>query len=166
MLGRRSRQIGLIVVLAAWAAACATHPGPRVLPPTGVAVSAAGAGSSVARTARAYVGVPYRLGGASPSGFDCSGLVAYVFAQHGVTVPRDVRSQWQAGQPIGLSAIRPGDLIFFNTSGRGPSHVSIALDRQSFVHAPSARGVVRIESLASSYWSARVVGARRVLGRR
>lgn len=153
----------LLVATSAWAAGCAANPGPRVLPPTGVAVSAAGTGSSVARTARAYLGVPYRLGGASPSGFDCSGLVAYVFAQHGVTVPRDVRRQWQVGRAVGLGAVRAGDLLFFSTTGRGPTHVTIALDARAFVHAPSARGVVRIESLASSYWSARFVGARRVL---
>lgn len=156
-IGRSTRLIGLLVAVTC-VGACATNPAPRVLPP------ATAPGATVARTAQSFVGTPYKLGGADPSGFDCSGLVHYVYTRHGVTVPRDVKRQWQVGQPVGLSGIRAGDLLFFRTTGRGPTHVTIALDARSFVHAPSSRGVVRIESLASSYWSARFVGARRVIG--
>jgi cell wall-associated NlpC family hydrolase len=111
-----------------------------------------------------FRGVPYRLGGADPGGFDCSGLVQYVFAQYGIPVPRVVEQQYQVGDTVRSSEIKPGDLIFFNTTrnGRGASHVGIALGPDSFVHAPTSSGVVRIETLGSAYWGARYVGARRI----
>jgi cell wall-associated NlpC family hydrolase len=140
-----------------WLGGCASHARPEVLPPTGRA------GQAVVRTAEALVGTPYRLGGEDPTGFDCSGLVRYVLRQHGLDVPRNVASQWRTGRDIDRSDIRAGDLLFFATKGPGPTHVSLALDRQRFVHAPNARGVVRIESLTSSYWSQRFLGARRLL---
>lgn len=115
------------------------------------------------RTAQSLLGVPYRNGGSDPAGFDCSGFVRYVFAQHGVSVPRDVRRQWTAGHEVSRGRIRPGDLLFFSTKGSGPTHVSLAIDTQRFVHAPSSRGVVRIEALTSTYWERRFIGARRVL---
>ncbi len=111
-----------------------------------------------------FRGVPYRLGGTDPGGFDCSGLVQYVFAQYGIVVPRVVEQQFAVGDTIRPSDIQPGDLIFFNTtkSGDGASHVAIAIGENSFVHAPNSTGVVRIEALGSSYWGARYVGARRI----
>jgi cell wall-associated NlpC family hydrolase len=117
----------------------------------------------VVRTAQSYLGVPYRNGGSDPAGFDCSGFVHYVFARHGVNVPRDVRRQWQFGRKVTGGRVRPGDLLFFSTTGAGPTHVSLAIDNQRFVHAPSSRGVVRIEALTSTYWGRRFLGARRVL---
>jgi cell wall-associated NlpC family hydrolase len=107
-------------------------------------------------------GSPYRNGGSDPSGFDCSGFTQYVFAQHGVTLPRDVRSQYDAGDKVDSEAIEPGDLLFFTTTDPGASHVGIAIDRDEFVHAPSTSGVVRVERLSMRYWSSRYVGARRV----
>ena len=111
-----------------------------------------------------FRGVPYRLGGADPGGFDCSGLVQYVFAQYGIDVPRIVEEQYEVGDTIRPSDIKPGDLIFFNTkrSGDGASHVAIAIGQDSFVHAPNSTGVVRIETLGSAYWGARYVGAKRI----
>jgi cell wall-associated NlpC family hydrolase len=121
-------------------------------------------GRAVAQFALGFRGVPYRLGGADPAGFDCSGLVQYVFAQYGVAVPRVVEEQWEVGDKIRPSDIQPGDLIFFNTKtrGRGASHVGIAIGQDTFVHAPNSSGVVRIEALSSSYWGSRYLGARRV----
>ena len=107
-------------------------------------------------------GVPYKIGGSDPSGFDCSGLVQYVFARQGIALPRDVRRQYQVGYEIDAGNLRPGDLLFFNTESDGASHVAIALDGESFVHAPNSRGVVRVERLSSSYWSRRLLGARRI----
>lgn len=109
-------------------------------------------------------GVPYRLGGADPTGFDCSGLVQYVFAQYGIAMPRVVDQQWEIGDKVKPSKIEPGDLIFFDTErwGRGASHVGIAIGPDSFVHAPNSNGVVRVETLGANYWGARYVGARRV----
>jgi peptidoglycan endopeptidase LytE len=111
-----------------------------------------------------FRGVPYRLGGADPAGFDCSGLVQYVFAQYGISVPRVVEQQYAVGDTLEPDEIRPGDLIFFNTKKRGSSasHVGIAIGQDQFVHAPNSTGVVRVETLASAYWGPRYVGARRV----
>lgn len=121
-------------------------------------------GRAIAQFAMGFRGVPYRLGGADPAGFDCSGLVQYVFAQYGISVPRVVEQQFAVGDTIRPSDIKPGDLIFFNTlkRGDGASHVAIAIGQDSFVHAPNSTGVVRIETLGSSYWGARYVGARRI----
>jgi peptidoglycan endopeptidase LytE len=118
----------------------------------------------VAQFALGFRGVPYRPGGADPGGFDCSGLVQYVFAQYGIAVPRVVEQQFEVGDTIRPSDIKPGDLIFFNTkkNGDGASHVAIAIGTDSFVHAPNSTGVVRVETLSSTYWGSRYVGARRI----
>jgi cell wall-associated NlpC family hydrolase len=113
-------------------------------------------------TALGYQGVPYRNGGSDPSGFDCSGFVQWVFAQHGMALPREVRDQFGVGIPIDRDDVRAGDLVFFETVTRGASHVGIALDNETFIHAPSSRGVVRIERYTSDYWKKRYLGARRV----
>ena len=107
-------------------------------------------------------GVPYRNGGSDPSGFDCSGLVQWVFARNGRALPREVREQFMVGREIDSDEVRPGDLLFFDTGSNGASHVGIALDHETFVHAPRANGVVRIERYTSSYWARRYLGARRV----
>ena len=123
-------------------------------------------GGAVAEFALGFRGVPYRMGGSDPSGFDCSGLVQYVFAQYGIPVPRVVEQQFEIGNKIKPRDIKPGDLLFFNTekgrSSSRASHVAIAISRDTFVHAPNSAGVVRIESLGSSYWGGRYVGARRI----
>jgi cell wall-associated NlpC family hydrolase len=119
-------------------------------------------GRAVAEFALAFRGVPYRFGGADPAGFDCSGLVQYVFAQYGIFVPRIVEEQWQQGDKIKPADIKPGDLLFFSTKGPGASHVAIALDSERFVHAPNSAGVVRVEALSSSYWGSHYLGARRI----
>ena len=117
---------------------------------------------AVVGTALSLRGAPYRNGGSDPSGFDCSGFVAYVFAQQGLYVPRTVSEQYAQGQPVDYDAVAPGDLVFFSTVGPGASHVGIAISRDQFVHAPSSSGVVRVESLNASYWSSRLVGTRRI----
>jgi cell wall-associated NlpC family hydrolase len=121
-------------------------------------------GRALAEFALGFRGVPYRLGGADPAGFDCSGLVQYVFAQYGILVPRVVEQQYEVGDKVKPSQIQPGDLIFFNTkrSGSGVSHVAIALGEDRFVHAPNSAGVVRVETLGSAYWAGRYVGTRRI----
>ena len=126
--------------------------------------NAPGLGRAVAEFALGFRGVPYVLGGADPAGFDCSGLVQYVFAQYGIDVPRIVEEQYEIGDKIKPSEIKPGDLIFFNTKRRGDdaSHVAIAIGGDGFVHAPNSTGVVRVETLSSSYWGSRYVGARRI----
>ncbi len=126
------------------------------------AAAATAAGSAIVRTAETVLGAPYRDGGALPDGFDCSGLVTYVFARNGIAVPRDVRRQAAVGIEIDRAAVLPGDLLFFATTGAGPTHVGIAVDRDRFIHAPKSGAVVRVESLASAYWSAHLVAVRRL----
>ena len=113
-------------------------------------------------TALALLGTPYRNGGSTPDGFDCSGFTQWVFGRHGVSLPRETREQYAEGASVGRDRLVAGDLLFFSTVAPGASHVGIALDTDRFVHAPSSNGVVRIEYLSSSYWKRRFVGARRV----
>jgi cell wall-associated NlpC family hydrolase len=114
-------------------------------------------------TALALQGTPYRNGGADPTGFDCSGFIQYVFARSGLALPRAVHDQFDRSVETG-AAPEPGDLIFFTTVAPGPSHVGIVIDADRFIHAPSSRGVVRIEHISARYWSDRFVGIRRVAG--
>jgi hypothetical protein len=116
-------------------------------------------------TALSLRGVPYLNGGGDPQGFDCSGFTQYVFAQHGVSLPREVRDQFGQGRSVKPGELDAGDLLFFTTvatSTPGPTHVGIAIGGDQFVHAPSSTGVVRVERLSAGYWSARYLGARRL----
>lgn len=108
------------------------------------------------------VGKPYRYGGKTPSGFDCSGLVYYSYARAGVTVPRTTRSQLKAGIPVGTQSLRVGDLVFFDQEGRKFSHVGIYIGNGRFVHAPSSGKRVRIDNLDKRYWQQHFVAARRI----
>ncbi len=108
-----------------------------------------------ARIALSYLGVPYVWGGASPSGFDCSGLVMYAYAQLGISLPHYTVSQWDATQPISMSQLQPGDLIFFN----GLSHVGMYIGNGQMVNAPHPGSVVRIDNI---YGFGSIDGARRV----
>jgi cell wall-associated NlpC family hydrolase len=116
-------------------------------------------------TARLQQGVRYQLGGATPAdGFDCSGLVRYVFRQHGVELPRTVAEQFDHGTNVGRDRLAPGDLIFFSTTGPGATHVGIVIDQSTFLHAPDTGATVRVERFDTPYWAARYLGARRVAG--
>ena len=117
---------------------------------------------SLIATALSFRGTPYRNGGSDPSGFDCSGFIQYVFAQVGLAVPREVHEQYKVGRKIDDEDLKPGDLVFFHTVSRGASHVGLLVGDDTFVHAPSSKGVVRVEHLSSSYWASRFLGARRV----
>jgi hypothetical protein len=119
-------------------------------------------GYALSSTALSLRGAPYRDGGADPGGFDCSGFVQYVFGQNGLSVPRAVREQFRLGRRIDRRNLQPGDLVFFSTVAPGASHVGIIIGGDQFVHAPSERGVVRVERLGTPYWSSRFVGAKRV----
>lgn len=121
-------------------------------------------GYALVGTALALRGVPYQDGGTTPSGFDCSGFVQYVFSRYGLAMPREVRDQYRQGDEVDRDRLEPGDLVFFSTVSPGASHVGIALGGDQFVHAPSSAGVVRVEQLSTSYWAKRFVGARRIAG--
>ena len=125
-------------------------------PPPPVPTGNPGVGHpQAASIALGYLGVPYVYGGASPSGFDCSGLVMYVYAQLGISLPHYTVAQWNATQPISQSQMQPGDLVFFD----GLGHVGIYIGNGQFVDAPHTGSVVRIDSI-SGFGS--FDGARRV----
>jgi cell wall-associated NlpC family hydrolase len=113
--------------------------------------------SSVVSIAMQYLGTPYVWGGASPSGFDCSGLVMYVFGQVGVSLPHSSYAQYGMGSPVSRDQLQPGDLVFFD----GLGHVGIYVGGGSFIHAPHTGDVVRISSL-SGWYASTYVGARRI----
>jgi len=106
-----------------------------------------------------YLGVPYVWGGSSPSGFDCSGFVMYVYAQMGVSLPHYTGAQWNVGVPVSRGDLQPGDLVFFD----GLGHVGIYIGGNQFIHAPHTGTVVQVASL-SGWYSATYDGARRILG--
>lgn len=111
------------------------------------------------------VGINYRLGGNNEdSGLDCSGFVRLVFKETiGMLLPRTAREMSEMGQQIENTALKPGDLVFFNTMRRTFSHVGIYMGDGYFLHAPRPGSEIRVESMQSGYWLARYNGARRVL---
>jgi cell wall-associated NlpC family hydrolase len=147
-----------VLALSIGLTACAgQQPWPVVIPAVETPSAAA-----VVRTAESMLGSPYRLGGTLPDGFDCSGLVVYVFARQGWDVPRDVQRQSAVGGKVARADVRGGDLIYFTTTAPGPTHVAIAMDRNRFIHAPKRGAVVRIESLQTAYWAQRFLYGRRL----
>jgi len=142
----------------------ATPPGRPGSPPvSGLPVGANTDGYALSSTALSLRGAPYRNGGVDPAnGFDCSGFVRYVYQQHGVPMPRAVREQFRVGKAVKRERLEAGDLVFFSTVAPGASHVGIMIGGDQFIHAPSERGVVRVENLTSQYWASRYIGAKRV----
>lgn len=147
------------------ASGCATSPrAPDRLPAAPTESVSAGAPHGAALIALSLIGIPYAAGGGSPeTGFDCSGLVAYVFARSmQLRLPRNTFDLARAGDAVAPGELRPGDLVFYNTLRRPFSHVGIYLGESRFVHAPSTGGAVRIEDMGLRYWTQRFDGARRV----
>lgn len=133
---------------------------PGIDPITAIAASQ----HPLTREALQHIGIQYRYGGTSPTvGFDCSGLIHYSAQESwGLKLPRRARDMAQIGQPLKISELVVGDLVFFNTLGHRYSHVGIYLGDGYFVHAPSSRGRVRIENMSVRYWKTRYTGARRI----
>jgi len=123
-------------------------------------VSVAGIGERAANIALQQVGTPYRYGGNSPSGFDCSGLVHYSYANVGKNVPRTTGGLWQELAPVDNRDMRAGDLLFFRIAGK-MSHVGLYLGGGRFVHAPSSGKVVSVETLTSDYYRQAFIRAGR-----
>ena len=128
----------------------------------GAISSIAGGSNAIVSTAQKFMGVPYVFGGTTPKGFDCSGLVQYVFKMHGVSIPRLADEQYTIGKSVSRNQLSAGDLVFFNTDSSGISHCGIYVGDGKFLHASSSRGV-RIDSLDSEYWKPKYVGARKVV---
>jgi cell wall-associated NlpC family hydrolase len=132
--------------------------------------SPSGPTNSLLDRAKDFLGTPYRYGGRSPKGFDCSGFVSYVFDSFGIRLPRASVYQAKQGESIDLDEIQPGDLLFFKTRGKKNriSHVGIYLGEGQFIHAGSwgsrKSRCVKISDLDGSYYVQRLVSARRVLG--
>jgi peptidoglycan DL-endopeptidase CwlO len=121
------------------------------IPPSGTL------GGQAVGIAMQYLGTPYVWGGASPGGFDCSGLTMYVYSRLGVSLPHNAAAQYGMGVAVPRSALEPGDLVFFD----GLGHVGIYVGNNAFIHAPHTGDVVRVSSL-SGWYSSTYVGARRV----
>jgi peptidoglycan DL-endopeptidase CwlO len=125
--------------------------------PEGSVVAPPNVHGGVVGIAMHYLGVPYVWGGSSPRGFDCSGLVVYVFAQIGVSLPHSSYAMYTMGTPVSMSQLQPGDLVFFT----GASHMGIYIGGGQFIHAPHTGDVVKISSM-SGYYSSNFVGGRRI----
>ncbi len=136
---------------------CASQPKPVPHPPTHPPIHLA-----VVRDALSLRGIPYRWGEETPNrGFDCSGLVQYVYGRHGVPLPRTAYEMAMSLPAVDETVRRPGDLLFFNTTGKPYSHVGIYIGQDRFVHASSARGEVTVSPLDTPYWSDHFLGLRR-----
>jgi len=116
----------------------------------------------IVKTAESYVGLPYRWGGSSPEdGFDCSGLTMSVYKLNGLNLPRSSKEQYASGNPVGLSNLEKGDLVFFKISkGKKVSHVGVYVGNGKFIHAPGKGKNIKIDSLSNNYYATRYIGAR------
>jgi peptidoglycan hydrolase-like protein with peptidoglycan-binding domain len=116
--------------------------------------------TSIIKHAKQLIGTPYRWGGTTPNGFDCSGFIRYVFSQKGFTIPRTVSDLWNYG--ISTSKPSVGDVVFFQTYKKGPSHAGIYIGNGNFLHAGSSKGVT-ISKMSTSYWAKRYIGSKRII---
>ncbi len=170
-MSSRGANAFLAALVALNLSACATRPTapepatsapvPAVDGGPGHTPETASGGDAFAQNAFAMLGQPYRWGGASPGGFDCSGLVFYAAERTGISVPRTAAELQRAGIAVEREELEPGDLVFLHLAAK-ELHVGIALDRTRFIHAPSSGGRVRIDSLEAMPYSRAFLNARRL----
>ena len=121
-------------------------------------------GAQILAKATEYLGTPYVYGGASPSGFDCSGFVYYVYGTFGISVGRTPDAQYSAGTVVDKANLQPGDIVLFaGTSGSGISHSGIYAGNGQFIHSPNSRSTVSYSDLTSGYWADHYHSARRMV---
>ena len=135
--------------------------GTTVLEPFPTLLSASASGVRAVQLALQFLGVPYVWGGATPAGFDCSGLVMYVYGQLGISLTHYTGAQFHEGAPVPIDQLLPGDIVFFDASARGPQHEGLYIGNGQFVQAPHTGDVVKISSLADPAYALRYVGAVR-----
>ncbi len=157
----------MLLLSAAVISGCASHRGPAgtespdVPEPITPTVLRASTGERIADVALSMVGTPYRFGGTTPQGFDCSGLVYFSYKTLGLAVPRTSRAQRQTAKPVDRRNLRHGDLLFFDTSWKF-GHVGIYVGDGRFVHAPSSGKSVTVERLDEGYYANRLEHAGRL----
>lgn len=149
--------LGFLLAGAACSKAVLTPEDYATGPPVVADESEAARNAAAARLATAYLGAPYAWAGSSPSGFDCSGLVSFVYARVGVAIPHNAAQQYRYGTPVPRDQLRPGDLVFFNHL----HHNGIYLGGGRFIHAAEPGGV-KIARLDDGWFRTRWVGARRL----
>lgn len=166
MLYTESMRLTTAVIMAGLVAGCATQTSQeRPVDPADLRAERIGEPRrELLLRALSLVGVPYKYGGRSPdTGFDCSGLVHYVFSEvRGIALPRRAQEMSKVGDNVGRHELAPGDLVFFDTLREPFSHVGIYLGNHRFVHAPSSGGRVEVVAMTDRYWVRRFNGARRV----
>ena len=162
-LAREARARAAAAAAARAAQASAPSPAPAPVEPTSGAPAppANSLGEQAVQIAEGELGVPYVWGGASPSGFDCSGLTMWVYAQLGIHLDHYTGSQWNAGPHVPEDQLAPGDLVFFEPD---IGHVGMYIGNGEFIHAPHTGTVVQISSLSDSWYAAEYQGAVRVTG--
>lgn len=117
---------------------------------------------NIIKTAKSYMGTPYVFGGATPSGFDCSGFLQFIFEKNGVMIPRLADEQYLLGEKKNKKDLVPGDLVFFTTYAEGASHCGLYLGDNKFIHTSASKGV-RIDELSDPYWSPKYLAGKHIV---